>query len=279
MSEPSSFDLAALQTVIKWIGTDGQENHLYRQDDDPSLQVTVDMKYDRDQEQSVHTGLFRICVPVDLKASPHEKTPLLLYIRPERIASLLLQHSDDPELPAAQDHDSDELICAKLGPRPVCFKFVLSSPADMVVPSGVPLVPTKQRPHGEQMDLVKDLAQTVSFSIFLRAHDFESLSLLGGLADAIADPSIVVRSHAEADKMAPLYSGRGGILLNVAEFLSSGPRGVPSLPPAYDNVGVAPPMAPLDQDQGKRTISILGVIHSLMAPIPNSDILGKSMEC
>lgn len=269
MSEPASLDLTGLRTVITWIGTDGQTNHLYRQDNDPTLQVTLDMKYNKVQGQLAYTGLFRLCVPVDLKAFPYEKTPLLLCVRPEHVASLLFQHSDDPELPAAQNDDADELVCAKLGPRPVCLRFVLSSPADMVAPSGVPLVPTKQKPHGEQMDLLKDLAQSISFSVFLKAQDFDSLSLLRDFADAITDPARGVQSHAEADDMESLYSGRGGIIIHGAKLSGSGPRAAPPLPPAYDNIGAPPPMAPLDQDHGKRTDPVFGVIHSRVAPLFN----------
>lgn len=249
MAASKSLNLDALQAVVTWIGTDGQPNHLYRRDDDPSFQVALDIKYNGLQGQSGCAGLFRIRVPIHLKASPYEKTSLLLYIRPERVASLLVQQSNDPEFLAAQTDDAVALVQAKLGPRPICLNFILNSPADMIAPSGLPLVPAKQRPHGEQIDLLMGLAQSISFSIFLKAEAFGSLSVLRDFADAITDPAKGVESHAEADDLASLYSGRGGVIVSGAKLSASGPRAVPSLPPAYDSVGAPPPMAPLDQDQ------------------------------
>lgn len=279
MSEPASLNLTALRTVVTWIGTDGRMNHLYRQDNDPTLQVTLDLNYNSVHRQSVCTGLFRLCVPVDLKASPYEKTPLFLYIRPERVVSLLLQQSDDAELPPPQNDGVDALVRAKLGLRTVCLKFVLSSPADMVAPSGMPLIPAKQRPHGEQMGLLMGLAQSISFSIYLKAQDFDSPSLLRDLADAITDPATGVQSHAEADDIVSLYSGRGGIIVGSAKLSGSGPRTVPSLPPTYDNVGAPPPMAPLDQEDGKRIDSTFSVMHPRLAPLFNIATLYGRVQC
>lgn len=279
MSEPTSLNLTALQTVVTWIGTDGETNYLYRQDNDPTLQVTLDMKYNRVHGQSACTGLFRLCVPVDLKASPHEKTPLLLYIRPQHVASLSFHQTDDAKSATTQADGVDALVRAKLGPRPVCLKFVLSSSADMVAPSGMPLVPAKQRPHGEQMDLLTGLAQSISFSIFLKAEALDSPSLLRDFADAITDPAKGVDFRAEADDLASLYSGRGGLVVSGAKLSASGPRAVPSLPPAYDSVGAPPPMAPLDQDQGKRTEPTFGVIHSRVTPLFNIPTLNKRIHC
>lgn len=253
MAEPTSLDLAALQAVVTWIGVDGQKKLMYRRDDDPSFQVALDIKYNGIQGQPGCNGLFRLRVPVHLKASPYEKTSLLLYIRPERVASLLCQQSDESEVTVTETDDANELVRAKLGPRSMCLKFILSSFADMVAPSDLPLVPSKQRPHGEQMDLLKDLARTISFSVFLQAQDLGSLSLLREFADAITDPAREVQSHTEAGELGPLYSGRGGTIVDGVKLLGSGPRAVPPLPPAYENVGTPPPMAPLDQDQGKMT--------------------------
>ncbi|ROW10423.1 hypothetical protein VMCG_01808 [Cytospora schulzeri] len=248
MAETTLLNLTSLPAVVTWIGAAGQTNHLYRRDEDPSFQVALDIKYNGLQEQSGCVGLFRLRVPVHLKASPYEKTALLLYIRPERIASLLFQQSDDPELPAAQADDADAVVQAKLGSQPACLRFVLSSFADMVAPSDVPLVPAKQKPHGEQLDLLMDLAQSISFSIYFKAQDVESLSLLRDLADVITDPARGVQSHFELDDMASLYSGRGGMIVGGPQLAASGPGSVPPLPPAYDNVGAPPPMAPLDQE-------------------------------
>ncbi|KAK7734691.1 phosphatidylethanolamine N-methyltransferase [Cytospora paraplurivora] len=242
MAEPASLDITAVQAVVTWIGTDGHKNYLYRQDNDVPFQVTLDIKYDRMQGQSASTGLFRLHVPVHLKASPLEKTPLLLYIRPERVASLLCQHSDEPET-SDEISDLDTLVRAKLGPRIVCLKFVLKHHADMVVPAGVSLVPTKQKPHGEQMDLLKDLAHNTSFSVFLKAQDVGSPVLLQDFVDATTDPTRSVRCNADAYNITTLYSGRGGRVLNDIELHA------PVSPPSYENVGAPPPMAPLDLEE------------------------------
>ncbi|ROW13709.1 hypothetical protein VPNG_04598 [Cytospora leucostoma] len=247
MAEPTTLNLNAVQAVVTWAGTEGQTYYLYRHDNDRTLQVTLDMKYDGVQGQSGCTGFFRLCVPVDLKALPREKTPLLLYIRPEHVASLLCQQRNESELSDAQVDDVDTLVREKLGSRIVCLKFVLNNPADMVVPSGVALVPTKQRPHGEQIDLLMHLAQSTSFSIFFQAQDVSLPLLLRDFADAIVDPARSVRSHAEADDIALLYSGQGGRVFDITK------GSAPPLPPSYENVGVPPPMAPLDLEEGKRT--------------------------
>lgn len=252
MAEPASLNLTALQAVVTWVGTDGQAHHLYRHDNVLPLQVTLDVYYDRNQGRSGCTGLFTLRVPVDLKDSPHDITPLLLYIRPERVTTLLCQQSDDSGLLGAQVDDVDALVRAKLGPQIVCLKFVLNHPADVVVPCSVPLVPTKQRPHGEQMDLLANLAQITSFSIHVKSQDISSLSLLGELSDAMTDPAKSIQSDATADDIASLYSGQGGRILKGAGLSATRAHAMPPLsPPSYENVGEPPPMAPLDEGQGK----------------------------
>lgn len=279
MGEPTSLNLAALQAVVTWIGTDGQRNHLYRQDNDHSLQVTLDTQYNKAQSHSGCTSLFKICVPVDLKALPHEKTALFLYIRPERVASLLCKQSDDSESPGVQAHNVDALIRAKLGPEVICLSFVLNEPADMVVPSGVPLVPAKQKPHGEQIDLLKHLAQSISFSIFLKVQDIGSPQLLRDFVDAITDPARTVRSDAESGGIASLYLGQGGRILNSAELSASGPRVLPPLPPSYDDVEAPPPMAPLEKEQGKMISSTFSAICSRISQHFNVPVLYEYIQC
>lgn len=222
------------------------QKYLYRQDNDVPFQVTLDVKYDRIQGQSAPAGLFRLRVPVHLKASPLGKTSLLLYIMPERVASLHCQQINEPETSDKMVDDLDTLVRAKLGPRVVCLKFVLKHHADMVVPAGVSLVPTKQKPHGEQMDLLKDLARNTSFSVFLKAEDVSLPKLLQEFIDATTDPTRSVRSHADVDDMISLYVGQGGRVLNGIELAA------PAFPPSYENVGAPPPMAPLDLEEGKK---------------------------
>ncbi|KUI74505.1 hypothetical protein VM1G_10103 [Cytospora mali] len=238
MAKPRSLDLTALEAVVTWTGTHGQTHCLSRRDNEPPTQVALDIKYKEIQGQSGYIGLFRLLVLVSFKASPLDKTPLFLYIRPERVVSLECLQS------------SDAIVDAKLGPRHsqhVCLRFNLNRPADMVAPSGVPLVPLRHRPHGQRMDLLMSLAQTTSFSISLDAHDLGSTSLLREFVDAIGDPATDVQST-EVDDISSLYSGQGGRILDDAELSASVPLAIPPSPPLYGNIEAPPPLAPLEPE-------------------------------
>ncbi|KKY29309.1 hypothetical protein UCDDA912_g10768 [Diaporthe ampelina] len=251
---PLSLDLAALPCLVAWSDTeDGLARHLYRRDHDPTLQVALDLGWAEPGPQStVGGGTFRLRVPVDLKACPHEKTPLFLYIRPGSIASVSGPSLAPDETPDHEDTQSGvlQVVRAKFGPQFMRLRFALDALPEMVVPSGVPIIPTKRRPHGEQISLLARLARARSFSVFLK--DDGSLSpLLRRLADATSNPARTVQFRAGAlSGMASLYPGRGAKILN-SDGLSAMLRAAApplSLPPPYETVEAPPPPAPLDQE-------------------------------
>lgn len=85
-STSPSFDIDRTPAVVEWVGVDSEPRYLYHGDTDPSRQVTLEIRFDA----ASGAAFFKIRVPVGLKAAgPNSaKTPLFLYIHPDRVTSL-----------------------------------------------------------------------------------------------------------------------------------------------------------------------------------------------
>lgn len=213
-SAPSEIDLKAAPAVIAWAGIDGQAHHLHNNERD---QVTLDVCFNA----ATKTAFFKLRVFVKLKHFPHERTPLFLYIHPDRIASFACDG------PGTTPDD----IRKKLGTDAIiCLRFGLTRPADMIVPRASPLVPRKQKGHGDTLDSLRLLAQKESLSVYLEHCDSLPEALLRSLGAAVADGGLEAPDGA-AD-LAGLYSGIGGEVLGL---------GASCPPPLYDGPGASPP--------------------------------------
>lgn len=228
-SIPSEIDLSAAPAVIAWAGTDGHAHQLHHNE---RGQVTFDVHFNATSK----TAFFKLRVFLKLKDFPHEKTPLFLYIHPDCVASLVYED-------AAPDD-----IRLKLGTDAIiCLRFDLNRPANMIVPRASPLVPRKQKGHGDILDTLKLLAQQTSLSVYLAHCDTLPEALIRSLAAAVADGSL----HApdRAANTSGLYSGIGG------EVFQSGDS---CLPPSYDRLGASPPPPPFSKE-GKITAACLSL--------------------
>ncbi|KAH8756101.1 hypothetical protein F5883DRAFT_383269, partial [Diaporthe sp. PMI_573] len=212
--------------VVEWIGVDSESHYLYHGDTDPSRQVTFGIRFDA----ASGAAFFKIRAPVGLKAagSNSAKTPLFLYIHPDRITSLSY---DVPS--AVQD-----LVRGKLGPSPSCLRFGLTRPADMVAPS-VSLAP-QNRGHGEKLDSLKLLAQATYFSVYW-THATLCKAQLRPLCDAIAARNL--KAIGAAAELQGLYGGAGGKVLEGSELCIPVPK---TAPPSYSELAPSPPGAPVN---------------------------------
>lgn len=227
-----SFEIDRTPAVVEWIGVDSEPRYLYHGDTtDPSRQVTFEMCFDAADA----AALFKIRVPVGLKAASYDsaKTPLYLYIQPDRITSLGYETTS-----AVPD-----LVRGNLGPSPSCFRFSLARPPDMVVPSASSLAP-QNKSHGEKLDSLKLLAQETSFSVYWARATALSDAQLRPLCDAVSARTLKPIS-AEAD-LQGLYGGAGGKVLEGSELCIPVPK---TGPPSYSEVAPPPPGAPVNSAQ------------------------------
>lgn len=220
-SAPDEVNLTAAPAVVVWTGAGGQAHHLSHERD----QVTFDVHYNAASK----TAFFRLRVPVKLKDFPAERTPLFLYIHPDRVTSLVY---DGPE-------KTPDDMGQRLGPGAIiCLRFGLSSPADMVVPRASSLIPRKQKGDGEKLDALRLLAEETSMLVYLVQHESLSETLLRALAVAIADGGLP--SPEGLTDLSGLYSGKGGEVLPIKGAYQPPPI---AAPPAYGEAGASPPPA------------------------------------
>lgn len=233
-SAPSVIELTAAPAVVVWPGPNGQVHQLCQNERD---QVTFDIHFNAASE----TAFFKLRVPVKLKDFPHEKTPLFLYIHPDRVTSLVYDGPDKMPDDIRQKLGTDAIIC---------LRFSLNKPADMVVPRASSLTPRRQRGHGDKLDCLRLLAQETSLSVYLTLQDSLSEVLFRSLCAAVTDGTLQALDGA-AD-MSGLYSGTGGEVLQVGNPC---PPPMES-PPSYDELGASPPSASLKDGKIKGSLPI-----------------------
>ncbi|KUI59161.1 hypothetical protein VP1G_06438 [Cytospora mali] len=215
LAAANEVDLNATPAVVVWAGAGDQARQLH--------QVTFDVHFNAASK----AAFFKLQVPVKLKDFPHEKTPLFLYIHPDRVTSLICEGPDKTPDNIRQKLDTDAVVC---------FRFNLNKPADLIVPRASSLAPRKQKGHGDTLDTLKLLAQETCLSVYLAHHDSLSEVLLQSLVATVADGSL--QAFDGAADITELYSGKGGEVFQVGE---------PFPPPSYNQVGVAPPPLPFSE--------------------------------
>lgn len=222
-SAPDQVNLTAASAVVVWTGADGQAYHLQGNERD---QLTFDVQF----AAASKTAFFKLRVLVKLKDLPAERTPLFLYIHPDRVTSLAY---DGP------DRTPDD-VRQKLGPGDIiCLRFGLSKPADMIVPRASSLTPRKQKGHGDKLDALRLLAHETQMSVYLAQNESLSEALLLSLSAAIAEGGL--QAPDRLTDLPGLYSGMGGEVFRLEDVRPPPPT---TAPPSYEEVGASPPPAP-----------------------------------
>ncbi|KAJ4418110.1 hypothetical protein N0V82_005773 [Gnomoniopsis sp. IMI 355080] len=205
---------------------------------DTLLEATFDAR----RLGQTNDAFFKLRRTVILKAAASTKTPLFIFILPERIKSL-----DVVELAAAEPGvgGSGEEARKRLGSDIVCLRFVLTRPADLVGPKLLDLTP-KNKAAGNVLDSLRSLVRQDNLTIYL-PRNVLSQARLTSLCEA-ANKGILKSIARQAD-LTSLYRGKGGQIL-VEDEPAVAASTEPDSPPSYDELGPGPPTAPFN-DSGE----------------------------
>lgn len=198
-------------------------------------QVDLHLQHDR----STSTAFFKLRASLVLKALSPARSFLYLFVPPERIQSLSIDDSPNP--------DSIPSETSKiLGSSFTCLRIILTKTADLIGPKSVALKP-KNQVEGRVLDELRSLVQSTEFAIFI-PHQILPKAKLLCLSYGINDR--LLRSDPGQLDLACLYEGKGGVKVTVGE--SDGTtRTVPDhlqrpsgdSPPSYAESGPCPPPA------------------------------------
>lgn len=193
----------------------------------------AEVAFDARRVDSTSNAFFKLRVSVLCKASAPAKTPLFLFIHPERVQSLQLDSSN------ADQHAYQEDARKKLGSDVVCLRYALKKPADLIGPKAFDLTP-KNKASGAVLDSLRSLAGQDTF-VVLFPRNVLSQTRLMSLCEAAS--SGVLKSIARQADLASLYRGKGGQVITQLGT-PGGTCSGPSNPPPYNELGPSPPLAP-----------------------------------
>lgn len=194
--------------------------------------LNLHLQYDR----STSTAFLKLRASLVLKASSPAKTYLYLLVPPERVQSLLLDDSPDPDtIPS----DTAKI----LGSSFTCLRVSLNAVIDLVGPKSIGHKP-KNQAEGRVLDELRSFVRSAAFSIFI-PHQAVSKSRLLSLCYGISDR--LLRSDSGQTDLACLYEGRGGIKIPITrkqeptnQAASASQRTHGDNPPSYADAGPAP---------------------------------------
>lgn len=198
--------------------------------------------FDARRVASTADAFLKLRTTVLLKASAPRKTPLFLFIHPERVRALRLGELN------ADEKSHQEEACRKLGTDVVCLHFTLSRPADLVGPKESDLMP-KNKGSGDVLDSLRCLARQDNFVVYF-ARNAVSQARLVSLCEAASGGEL--KSIARQADLTSLYRGKGGRVITQLDAPDNTVPG-PSSPPSYDELGPSPPLAPLDAPSSKKS--------------------------
>ncbi|KAJ4386357.1 hypothetical protein N0V93_009252 [Gnomoniopsis smithogilvyi] len=204
---------------------------------DALLEVTFDAR----RLDSTNDAFFKLRRTVTLKAAASTKTPLFIFIQPERIKAL-----DFVEQAAAEPGvvSSGEEARKRLGSDTVCLRFVLTRPADLVGPKTLDLTP-KNKNSGDVLDSLRSFARHDSFAIYF-PRNVISQARLKALCEAANNGSL--KSIARQADLTSLYRGKGGqVIVDTEATAAAAASTEADSPPSYDELGPGPPPAPLNE--------------------------------
>lgn len=210
-----------------------------------SSNILSDVTFDLRHVSSTNDAFFKLRTIVLFKADAPSKTPLFLFIHPERIRSL---HLDESE---TEGTASREEACKILGSDTTCLRFTLATSPDLIGPKVTNLTP-KNKASGDVLDLIRSLAHQNDLAVYF-PRSVLSKVLLVSLCKAAS--SGVLKSIARQADLASLYRGKGGEVMIGSETptIAASHDVVPphGSPPSYDELGPSPPPAPLVTPKGK----------------------------
>lgn len=189
-------------------------------------------------------AFLKLRTTVLLKASAPRKTPVFIFIHPERVRALRLC-----ELEVDQRAHQEE-ACRRLGTDVACMRFTLSKPVDLVGPKESDLTP-KNKASGDILDSLRCLARQDDFTVYFPRNVLSRARLVSLCAAASSGE---LKSIARQADLNSLYRGKGGRVISQPETAHDAAPG-PSSPPSYDELGPSPPLAPLDAPSGKTQAS------------------------
>lgn len=221
-SSPSSNIDISTPAVVEW-GSTG---------------VLSDVTFDARRLQSTNDAFFKLRSIVTLKAFSPAKTPLFVFVHPERIQALQIDDVEAEEASPARK---------KLGTDVIRLRFVLTKPADLVGPKTADLTP-KNKASGAVLDSLRSLARQDHFAIYI-PRNVLSRARLVVLCEKASSGGL--KSIARQVDLTSLYRGKGGELINKPEEVDDASTASWNSPPSYDELGPGPPEAPLDSPSGK----------------------------
>lgn len=197
----------------------------------------VDLHLQHDRTTS--TAFFKLRASLVLKALSPAKSYLYVLVPPERIQSLSIDESPDPESIPSE-------IAQVLGSSFTCLRITLNETADLIGPKSVNLKP-KNQVEGRVLDELRSLVRSTAFAIFIPHQVMPKAKLLCtsyGINDRL------LRSDPGQLDLACFYEGKGGVKVTVGEpdrsariapDHSQQPSG--DSPPSYAESGPCPPPA------------------------------------
>lgn len=205
---------------------------------DTLSEVTFDARY----LDSTNDAFFKLRSTVTLKATAPTKTPIFLFIHPERIKLLEVVEAEAAE-PGEASRGVE--VSKKFGSNTVCLRLLLSRPADLVGPKTSDLTP-KNKASGVILDSLRSLARCDSLAVYIPQHVL-SKARLASLCSAAN--SGLLKSIARQADLVSLYRGKGGQVIEEPDRVVDASTESDS-PPSYDELGPGPPPAPLDEPGG-----------------------------
>lgn len=209
----------------------------------------IDVTFDARRLDQTNDAFFKLRRTVTLKAATSTKTPLFVFVHPERIKLL-----EVVEVAAAEPGvaGSGEVARKRLGSDIVCLRFVLTRPADLVGPKALNLTP-KNKASGNVLDSLRSLARQDNLIIYF-PRNVVSQARLTSLCEA-ANKGILKSIVRQAD-LTSLYRGKGGqVLAEAGPAVAASTE--PDSPPSYDELGPGPPTAPFNDSGGKLALHII----------------------
>ncbi|KAF3769891.1 hypothetical protein M406DRAFT_348937 [Cryphonectria parasitica EP155] len=195
--------------------------------------LNLHLQYD----SCTRTAFFKFRDSLVLKSRPSSKTYLYLFLPPERIQTLALDESPNPD-------SIPPTTAQSLGTAFSCLRFILRSPADLIGLRDVALTP-KNKVEGQVLDRLRALARATALDVFI-PHQLASkehlLSVCNGIRDGLTS------RPGQAD-LACMYEGRGGMKIAVGSsetaLAQDGHPLQPSgeAPPSYSETGPSSPLA------------------------------------
>lgn len=193
---------------------------------------------------STSDAFLKLRTTVLFKASTPRKTPVFLFIHPERIRAIVLGE------PEADQEIHHEEACKMLSTDTVCLRFVLSRPVDLVGPGELLDLTPKNKASGETLDSLRSLACQEDFVVYFPRNALSQARLVSLCGAASSGALKSIARHAD---LASLYRGKGGRVIIVHSDAPDDVAAGPSNPPSYDELEPSPPLAPLDASSSGKT--------------------------